>query len=261
MPTVPIAGRKLFYREAGSGLPVLLFHGFPFTSESYWPQLDAPPRGCRLIAVDHRGFGLSERGPGVSTMEELATDGAALLDALKLPSAVIGGVSMGGYVSLAFAKKFPNRTKALLLLDTQASADDEAGRARREASAKDAEAHGMAPIAEAMMPRLFGPEAPAQAKERIEAMMRANDPQGTAAASRGMGAREDTLDVLRKFPGHVLVLVGEKDVITPVEKAKAMAEACPGATLEVVEGAGHLAHLEKPERVNKALGEFLAKVK
>ena len=69
-----------------------------------------------------------------------------------------------------------------------------------------------------------------------------------------MGAREDMLDVLRKFPGHVLVLVGEKDVITPVEKAKAMAEACPGATLVVVEGAGHLAHLEKPERGEPGAG-------
>ena len=92
MPTVSIAGRKLFYREAGQGLPVLLFHGFPFTSESFWPQLDAPPKGCRLIAPDHRGFGLSERGPGVSTMEELATDGAALLDALK---AALGGHRRG----------------------------------------------------------------------------------------------------------------------------------------------------------------------
>jgi pimeloyl-ACP methyl ester carboxylesterase len=194
-------------------------------------------------------------------MEALADDGAALLDALKLPSAVIGGVSMGGYVSLAFAKKYPTRTKALVLLDTQASADDEAGRARREASARDAEANGMAPIAEAMLPRLFGPEAPAQAKERIDAMMRANDPKGTAAASRGMGAREDTLSVLRTFPGHVLVVCGDKDVITPVEKAKAMAEACPGATLVVIEGAGHLAHLENPKRVNQALAELLAKVK
>lgn len=257
MPFVSLEGRKLFYREAGAGRPVLLLHGFPFTHESFWPQLDAPPAGLRLLAPDHRGFGQSEPGPGPSTMEALASDALALLDALGLARATVGGVSMGGYVSLALARLAPERVEALLLLDTQASADDDAGRQRREAAARDAETGGMAPIARAMLPRLFAPGAPADPVARIDRIMRENSSAATAAASRGMGERADTMAVLRGLAVPCLVVVGELDAITPPEKARAMAEAAQGARLEVIAGAGHLAHLERPEQVNAILAEFL----
>lgn len=257
MPFVTIAGRGLHYEERGEGTPLVLLHGFPFSSESFWPQLDAPPKGYRLLVPDHRGFGQSAPADGVSTMEAIADDVLALLDALSIPQAIIGGVSMGGYVAIALTRRDPGRVKALLLLDTQSSADDEAGQARREAVARDVEANGLAPLAESMLPKLLTAGAPDDVKARVDRMMRAQSPAATAAASRGMARRTDGRHILSRFGGPCLIVVGEHDAITPLEKAKAMAALVPQARLEVIPGAGHLPNLERPEAFNRALEAFL----
>lgn len=256
MATTSIDGRTLHYEDVGEGLPLLLLHGFPFSSESFWPQLEAPPRGFRLLVPDHRGFGKSALAEGVSTMDALAQDALAVLDAAKVKAAVVGGVSMGGYVTLALLRRDPSRVKGLLLVDTQAGADDEAGKARREQVAKDAEARGMAPIVEAMGPKLFAPTTGAGVRGRVEAMMRAQHPKAAAAASRGMGERVDQKDVLSRFGGPTLVVVGEDDAITPVDKAKVMAGLVSGAKLEIVPKAGHLPNLEQPRAFAALLETF-----
>jgi len=257
MPFVTIAGRALHYEERGEGTPLVLLHGFPLSSESFWPQLDSPPRGFRLLVPDHRGFGRSSLGEGISTMEAMADDVLALLDALSIPQAIIGGVSMGGYVAIALTRRDPGRVKALLLIDTQASADDEAGKARREAVAQEVEAKGLGPLADAMLPKLFAPGAPAEVKARVDRIMRAQSPAATAAAARGMALRTDGRDILSRFGAPCLVVVGELDAITPVEKAKAMAALMPQARLAVIPGAGHLPNLERPDEFQRAVGAFL----
>jgi pimeloyl-ACP methyl ester carboxylesterase len=190
-------------------------------------------------------------------MEALADDALALLDALSIPQAIVGGVSMGGYVAIALARRDPGRVKALVLIDTQASADDEAGRARREAVAREVEEKGLGPLAEAMLPKLLAPATSADVKARVDRMMRAQSPAATAAASRGMATRTDGRDLLSRFGGPCLIVVGEHDVVTPVDKAKAMAALVPQARLEIVPGAGHLPNLEQPEAFARALGAFL----
>lgn len=257
MPFVTISGRALHYEERGEGTPFVLLHGFPFSSESFWPQLDSPPGGFRLLVPDHRGFGKSAPGDGVTTMEAMADDALALLDALSIPQAIIGGVSMGGYVAIALTRRDPGRVKALVLIDTQSSADDDAGKARREAVAQEVEAKGLGPLAETMLPKLLAPDAPADVKTRVDQMMRAQSPAATAAASRGMALRTDGRDILSRFGGPCLVVVGELDAITPVEKAKAMAALMPQATVSVIPGAGHLPNLERPDEFHKAVGAFL----
>lgn len=257
MPFVTIAGRALHYEERGEGTPLVLLHGFPFSSESFWPQLDSPPSGFRLLVPDHRGFGQSAPGEGVATMEAMADDVLALLDALSIPQAIIGGVSMGGYVAIALTRRDPGRVKALVLIDTQSSADDDAGKARREAVAQDVEAKGLGPLAEAMLPKLLAPDAAAEVKTRVDRMMRAQSPAATAAASRGMALRTDGRDILSRFGGPCLVVVGELDVITPVEKANAMAALMPQARVLVLPGAGHLPNLERPDEFHRGVGAFL----
>lgn len=260
MPLIELGGRTLHYQDVGAGLPVLLLHGFPFSSESFWPQLAAPPNGVRYLAPDHRGFGRSALGPGVASMEALAEDALGLLDALKLESVVVGGVSMGGYVAIALTRRDPGRVKGLILMDTQSLADDAAGRERREAVAREAEAKGMGPLVEAMLPKLFSPKAPAEPKARIERLMRAQNPLAAAAASRGMAGRTDGKDILSRFAGPCLVVVGQEDVITPVERAQAMVGLVSGARLLVVPEAGHLANVEKPDVVNEAITSFVTTV-
>lgn len=246
MPTISLQGRPYFYEDRGEGVPLLLFHGFPFSSESFWPQLEAPPKGVRLLCPDHRGFGQSAPAPGVATMESMAEDGLALLDALGLTSALVGGVSMGGYVAIALTRLDPGRVSGLLLIDTQSLGDDEAGRAKREATAQDVEKNGVAGVVQGLLPKLMTPGVAPETRARVEKMMLAQSPQAVAAASRGMATRVDGKDILSRFSGPCSIIVGEEDVITPVEKAKVMQELVAGSTLDVIAGAGHLSNLERP---------------
>ncbi len=258
MPSITISGRPYFYEDRGAGVPLLLLHGFPFSSESFWPQLESPPAGVRLLVPDHRGFGKSAPGPGVSTMESMADDALALLDALGLTSAFVGGVSMGGYVSIALARLDPGRVRGLVLIDTQSLADDEAGRARREAAAIEVEKNGVGGLVEGMLPKLLTAAVAPDVKARVEALMRAQSPQAVAAASRGMATRTDGKDILSRYAGPCVIIVGAEDVITPPEKAKLMHELVAGSTLEIIAGAGHLANLERPQAFREIVERFTA---
>lgn len=256
MAYLTIDGRAYHYRDVGEGQPLLLLHGFPLTGASFWPQLDAPPKGARLIVPDHRGFGGSAFGP--LSMDAIASDALALLDHLKVPQAAVGGVSMGGYATMALLRRDPARVTKLVLIDTQCTADDDAGKARRRAVADETLARGMDPLVAAMMPKLIAPAAPDEVRRRVEAMMRSVDPKTAAAASLAMGTRSDSRELLSRFAGPALVVVGSEDPITPLAKAKELAGLLAGARLVVLEGAGHLANLEQPEAFNAALSEFLA---
>jgi len=256
---VTIAGRTLHYREAGTGPALLLFHGFPFTCDSWAPQLDGS-LPFRVLAPDHQGFGQSQAAGSVATMDALAADGFALLDALEIDRAVIGGLSMGGYVALAAVRRDAGRVRGLVLVDTQVTADDDAGKARRLTTAADVEAKGMSVLVDAMLPKLLSPSSPASLRQSVDAMMRSVSPAAAAAASRGMGERIDSKDVLARYAGPCAVIVGKDDVVTPVEKAKVMADLVTGATLHVVEGAGHLPPLEQPVAFNALVRDFAARL-
>lgn len=246
------------FEDRGDGVPVLLFHGFPFTSESWWPLLESPPKGVRVIAPDHRGFGRSERvtAGSTSTMDQLAEDGFAVLEHLKIDRAIVGGLSMGGYVAIAATRLDPGRVSGLLLVDTMSLADDEAGKARRASVAADVEANGVVGLASGLMQKLFGAGAPADVRSRIEKMMLAQDRNAVAAASRGMATRTDGKDILSRYSGPCAVVVGTEDVITPLERAKTMHELVSGSSLHVVQGAGHLTPLEKPAEFSAIVERF-----
>lgn len=256
MPTLWLSGRSYFYEDRGEGVPLLLFHGFPFSSESFWPQLEAPPKGVRLLVPDHRGFGRSASVPGAATMDAMAQDGLALLDALKISSALVGGLSMGGYVAIALTRLDPGRVRGLLLIDTQSGADDEAGKVRREGAAVDVEKNGTSGLIEGLLPKLMA-GGDAVVKARLEKNMRAQSAPAVAAASRGMATRVDGKDILSRFSGPCAIVVGAADAITPVAKAKVMQELVSGSTLDVIAGAGHVSNLERPAEF-KAIVERLA---
>ena len=258
MLTVTVDGIPLHYRDVGQGLPVLLLHAFPLHGAAFDKQVHALSGRYRFILPDHRGFGQSRLGEGPTEMARIARDALALLDALKIDSAVVGGVSMGGYASMALLREDAGRVRGLVLVDTQATADDEAGRTRREASAQEALDKGVEPLVQTLLPRLVhsGPDSPVG--REIAAMMRTANPEAVAAAQRGMALRPDSKDILARFAGPALIVVGEHDAVTPVEKAKQMAGLISGAQLEIIPGAGHLSNQEQPERFNEVLDRFLA---
>jgi pimeloyl-ACP methyl ester carboxylesterase len=256
--TVTVDGIPLRYRDVGQGLPVLLLHAFPLNGAAFDAQVAALSGRYRFIVPDQRGFGQSGPGEGPSEMTLLARDALALLDALKIDTVVVGGVSMGGYVAMALLREDAGRVRGLVLADTQATADDEAGQARREASAVEALEKGVEPLVQTLLPRLVaaGPDSPVG--RQVATLMREASPAAVAAAQRGMALRHDSKDVLARYAGPALVVVGEHDAVTPPEKAQQLAGLISGAQLEVIPGAGHLANQEQPERFNAVLDRFLA---
>jgi pimeloyl-ACP methyl ester carboxylesterase len=258
MPFFEHDGLRLHFLEEGEGVPLLLLHGFPLSAESFRQTLGTYVHGIRLIALDHRGFGRSAADASTSvTMETYARDALALLDHLDVRGAFVGGVSMGGYVAMALARLAIDRVYGLVLIDTQASADDEAAKARREDTAKKVLAGGSAVLVDALLPKLFSEAAPAATRRATEAMIREASAAGAAAALRGMALRSDSNDVLAAFGGPALVIVGEKDEITPLAKAEEMLERLARGRLEVLPGAGHLSNQEAPDAFHRVLYPFL----
>jgi pimeloyl-ACP methyl ester carboxylesterase len=259
MPTLTVDGVPLHYRDEGRGLPVLLFHAFPLNGDAYAKQVKALSGRYRIIIPDLRGFGRSGLGEGPTEMSRIAQDALALLDALNVESAVVGGVSMGGYASMALLREDAGRVRGLVLVDTQATADDEAARARREASAQEALREGPESAVRALLPKVVvSPDS--EVGREVAALMRTASPAGIAAAQRGMALRPDSKDILARYAGPALVVVGEKDPVTPLEKAKQLADLITGARLEVIADAAHLPNQEQPERFNAVLDGFLSKL-
>jgi 3-oxoadipate enol-lactonase len=157
MNKVNVRGLELAYEERGTGVPVVLLHGFPFDHSLWREQTATLAASHRVITPDLRGFGASSVIDEPATMELMAQDVAALLDELKLERVVLGGLSMGGYVALAFYRLCPRRVRALVLADTRPQADTDEARANRETTAQRALAEGMHTIADAMLPKLLAP--------------------------------------------------------------------------------------------------------
>ena len=241
---------------------LLLIHGFPQDSTIWQGAPAALQNLADVITPDLRGFGQDDRPvPTVLSMDALAQDMADLLDERGTHRAVIGGLSMGGYVALAFAERWPERVKALVLCNTRSTADTAEGRQARLATAETAMAKGSAVIARGMMPKLFSPttrlEHPALAGQ-LEAMMARQRPATVAAASLGMAARPDRTAVLRALRVPILIITGDADELMPLPTSEAMREAAVDARLVVIPGAGHLSIAERPDAFQEAMRDFLA---
>jgi pimeloyl-ACP methyl ester carboxylesterase len=256
-----VRGIDVSYDDTGgSGAGLVLLHGFPFGRSMWRGQAEALGGEFRVVAPDLRGSGETPPGVGDVTMETLAEDVAALLDELNLGRVVLGGLSMGGYVAFEFFRKFPERVRALVLADTRPQADTEEGRRAREENARRALKESMAPIVESLLPKVLSAgtrERGGEVSGRVRAMILGASPEGAAASVRAMAARRDQTDLLPSINVPTLILVGSEDAVTPPADAEAMGAKIEGSRLVVVEGAGHLSNVERPEEFNRALVEFM----
>ena len=215
---------------------------------------------CRTITLDLRGFGNSDVPPGPYSMDQMAFDIMSLMSALEIEDAVLVGLSMGGYVSLAFYRNYPGAVRAMILADTRASADTHQARERRMNSARKAETEGAAAIAAEMVPQLLGPSTIQHKPEvasRVRSMIEANSPAGIAAAQRAMAGRMDSTYILSGVDRPVLIVVGAEDSLTPVAEAEALRNGIPHSRMLVIPDAGHLSNLEQPAEFSRGLAEFI----
>lgn len=255
-----INGITIDYRDQGAGEPVIFIHAFPLNQTMWDEQVAALSPHGRAITLDLRGFGNSEVAAGPSAMAQMAADVRGLMAALDIKRATLVGLSMGGYVALAFYRAYPDAVRALVLADTRASADSHEARARRMQSAEKAERDGASAIADDMVPLLLGRstlESRPDIQARVRAMIEANSPHGIAAAQRGMAARRDSIYLLIAIDFPTLILVGAEDMLTRVAEAEGLRDGIHQAELRVIEGAGHLSNLEQPHEFNAALIDFI----
>ena len=249
------------YLEAGAGWPVLLIHAFPVNADMWRPQLDRVPEGWRFIAPDVRGFGPDAPAPGAFTLDDVAADLSAFMDHLKLDRAVIGGLSMGGYVTLAMSRRSPERFDGMILADTKAEADTPEGRDGRRKMIELVRAKGPRAVADQMLPKLLS----AATRERdpeivsaVRAMIESTSADAIAGALEAMMARPDSTPALPHISCPALILVGAHDEITPEAAARAMEVRIERSRVVVLPEAGHLSNLESPDVFSRALSDFLA---
>ena len=248
----------------GEGLPLVLLHAFPLSSAMWEAQAAGLAGVARVVTPDLRGFGASPLGADEPSLDHAADDVAALLDRLGLGTVVLGGLSMGGYVAMAFLRRHPGRVAGLLLADTKAGADPAAARENRLRIAGRLDADGTADVlVEDVLPALTGPTTAAERPEvvaRVRAMVESVPPAAAAWAQRAMAARPDSLDVLRGVDVPALVLRGDEDALAGQADVAAMVDALPQGRLETLPRAGHLTALEVPDEVVRSVRGLLARV-
>jgi pimeloyl-ACP methyl ester carboxylesterase len=251
LATLERDGVGLFYEDRGNGPAILLSHGYGATSRMWARQVDDLRSDFRVITWDLRGHGQSDSPEAERdySREAAVGDMRAILDACRIERAVIGGLSLGGYLSLAFHLAHPERVRALMLFDT--------GPGYKNPKARDAWNRGAERMARELETR--GLSALADSAEvRISTHRSA---AGLARAARGTLAQFDS-QVAESLPGirvPTLVLAGERD--EPFLAATDyMAARVPNATKVIIPEAGHAANVEQPQAFNRAVRSFLASV-
>ncbi|HXG88108.1 MAG TPA: alpha/beta fold hydrolase [Vicinamibacterales bacterium] len=264
---VHLDGRTVAYFDSApterSARVLVLIHAFPLGAAMWEGQVKALPEGWRLLAPDLRGFGGSTL-PEVDNhpaMADYAADVTDLLSELGIESAVIGGCSMGGYVAFAVMRAAPGLAKALILVDTRATADTSEGRANRRGMLALLDREGASGVAREMMPKLLGKTSIDQ-RQDLEPLVRRFIKQQSPAAVRGainrMMERPDSTAVLQNLTIPTLIIVGEEDTLTPPDDARKMQASYPSSELVVLARTGHLPSLEQPDAFNAAVRTFLS---
>jgi pimeloyl-ACP methyl ester carboxylesterase len=265
-------GAALHVEVRGEGTPLLLVHGFPHDHTLWRPQLDALADAARVIAPDLRGLGRSGGapaadpstgggGPGGPSMDRYADDLACVLDALGVRRAVVGGLSMGGYVALAFWRRHRARVRALVLADTRAGADGEEARVKRRETIALARERGAGAVADRMIEGMVGKTTRARAPELVDAVhaMLARQPvAGLVDALQAMHDRPDSTPDLATIDVPTLIVVGDEDALTPPAEARRLHAGIAGSRLEVLAGAGHVSNVERPAAFTHVVRELLA---
>ena len=259
MITLLPGGLQLAYDEAGSGTPLLLVHGWPFDRTMWAGQLGGLATYARVLAPDLRGVGESTVS-GPYTIDQYADDLVAFLDSLGIASAVVCGLSMGGYIAFAMLRRHRERIRALILADTRATADTDEARANRARLITLIEQEGTTALAARQIEPTLGRstlERQPLLVETVRRMMASVPPEGAIGALRAMAARPDSTPLLGTIDVPTLVVGGAEDGITPPDVLRGMAASIPESRVEILEQGGHLCPLERPAAFNHLVSEFL----
>lgn len=249
LPAMP----NLHFTDKGQGPACLFIHAFPFDGRMWGAQRDALASEFRIIVPDLRGFGRSLGLAPASSIDDHADDLVKLLDHLHIDNVAVLGLSMGGYIALAMARRHPERLRALVLADTRAVPDFPKDRANRDINIGLVRNEGVGALMDKMRPILLAEDAHESVVALARSIGASQHPQGVIDALEALRDRPDARPGLSSISVPTSLIVGELDTLSPASEMKEMADAIPAARLTVIPGVGHLANLEAPEAFNRAL--------
>jgi 3-oxoadipate enol-lactonase len=258
-----INGANYYYEEHGSGEETIVFsHGFLWSGHMFEKQVETLKDRYRVITYDHRGQGLSEVTKDGYDVDTLTQDAVALIQSLNAVPCHFAGLSMGGFVALRLAIRHPELLKSLILMETSADPEPKANLLKYLA---------LAVIARWLSPKLVSNRAMAvmfsrtflndpnrvDEREAWKRIIEANDRVGMYRALQGVIHRQGVYEQLGQIKLPTLIIVGEEDVATVPEKAERIHAAIEGSRLVTIPGAGHTSTVSQPERVTRAIENFL----
>jgi pimeloyl-ACP methyl ester carboxylesterase len=249
---------KIYYEERGKGQPVIFLHGFPLNHSIWTPVLDLVKSDARWITPDLRGHGQSEAPGSIYKMEQFAADIRGLMDNLGIDRAVLIGHSMGGYISLAFARLYPERLAGLGLVSTQARADTPERKEARYTSAKAITGQGIGFAADSLTPKYTAVPA---VREVVREIILNSPVNGVVGSLFGMAERLDAREVLPEIQVPAMVIAGEADALFPQDVMHELADRLPRARLVSIPNAGHMPMLEFPQQVAEAVDSLVEEVR
>ncbi|MDM5211940.1 alpha/beta hydrolase [Peribacillus sp. NJ4] len=248
---------KLSYIDTGKGNKTLLFiHGF-CGSHEYWSDIIAELKDeYRVVAVDLRGHGASEEIGKSFSIEDMAADIASFLEDLKIGQVYMFGHSLGGYVTLAFAERFPGKLSGFSLIHSTAFPDDEAGKEGRLKSVEKIEIDGIPAFIDGLVPKLFAHSDDPNIEHTKEIGYKTSE-SGAIGSLHAMRNRIDRNHVLKDTKLPVLLVAGEQDKVIPAEKTFSV----KGSHINevILEGSGHMGMLEAPNRLIEEIIRYVEK--
>lgn len=244
----------LYYEEIGQGLPVVLLHGFPLNHTIWAPVVDRLKDQVRLITPDLRGHGQSPVTDGEYSMRLMAEDVHVLLNRLGIEKAIVAGHSMGGYVSLAFARAYPGCLAGLAMVSSQAEADTPEKRQGRYITAEEVGRRGVKAVVKKMLPKLTARKD--LAPDLLDIMVKMPK-KGMIGALKGMAERPNALEWVPEINAPAVVIAGEQDTIIPMERARTMTQMFTRGWLVEVPEAAHMPMMETPQVVSDALKQLI----
>ncbi len=251
----------MVFDDQGQGLPILLIHGFPLCRRMWKPQVQPlVDAGYRVVVPDLPGFGDSPPLDQPWSMDLYGDGMIALLDQLGIGRAVVGGMSMGGYVLLNLLDRHPERVAAAVFIATRAGADDPAARERRTELSQAALRGEPQVIQETFGEVLFAEATLQEHADRVQEVrcwMEMAPPRGLAAALVAMRDRPDYTGQLSSFSLPALVIGGSADRVMTADQFRLLGDRLPCGKICLIPEGGHLVNLERPEPFNACLLEFL----
>jgi 3-oxoadipate enol-lactonase len=250
MNKIQINNMTLAYERVGSGAPLMLIHGFPLDHTSWNEVASLLADQFDIIMPDLRGFGQSTTVESPYTISDMADDLAGLLDHLGIKEIALAGHSMGGYIALAFAKKYPRRVNGLSLVSSQAVADAPERKSGRYQTAADVAQKGVKVVADATTPKL---SAVGRVQIFVREVIERQSQAGVIGALKAMAEREDLFSYLSSVAYSVVLIHGSADVLISIERALEIKSALPFAHLVELQGAGHMPMMEFPNETANGL--------